>query len=120
MKIRVFILVVAMFAITGCATSGKNFDESGMDKIVDGQTTKQEIEQWFGQPSGTHSGSDGRTAYTYTYAEAQARPESFIPFVGMFVGGTDSEAKTLTVWFDQSQVVDSHGFAQHSSRSGMF
>ncbi|MNE74170.1 hypothetical protein D3C80_1702290 [compost metagenome] len=38
----------------------------------------------------------------YSYYEAKVRPETFIPIVGGFVGGSDSTSNTATLRFDAS------------------
>jgi len=48
---------------------------------------------------------DGSRMITYTWVSAQARPESFIPLVGAFVGGADSESSILQLKFDSDETL---------------
>jgi len=126
MHIRVLTAIVFSIALTGCATShsGKEFDASRVDRIENGETTKSDIVQWFGQPNGrgTHPAPEGGQyeTYTYSYAEANVKAESFIPFVGMFLGGSESESKVLTVYFDDSDQVAQHHFRTQENETSNF
>lgn len=126
MRIRTLTLIMFSAILAGCATSqtGKEFDTSKVDRIEDGETTKSEIVQWFGKPQGrgTHSAPEGDQyeTYTYSYAEGTVKAESYIPFVGMFLGGSESESKVLTVHFDDSDKVAQHHFRTHENETSNF
>jgi outer membrane protein assembly factor BamE (lipoprotein component of BamABCDE complex) len=116
-------LFALAFAIllSGCATVGKDFDAQKADQIVEGQTTKSEVIALLGKPSmtGTSTGGlsvegDYSTYAVYSFAKSQARPETFIPFVGMLVGGVDSESKSLTVFYNEHDVVTATSSNQSS------
>ena len=49
--------------------------------------------------------ADGRTNLTYVYSRVQARPESFIPVVGAFVGGADTYNTSAVLMFDRNGVL---------------
>ena len=83
--------------VTGCASTGQNFDESKVSQIKKGETTEAELTQMFGQPTNRSISSEGTTMLMWTYVEARVKGESFIPFAGAFVGGTTSKQKTLSV-----------------------
>ena len=53
MRIQALTLIVLSAVLAGCATSqtDKELDTSKVERIVDGETTKSEIAQWFGQPT---------------------------------------------------------------------
>ncbi|MDY6823979.1 MAG: outer membrane protein assembly factor BamE [Thermodesulfobacteriota bacterium] len=44
------IVLGAVLLCWGCATVGKDFSSTGVSKIEIGETTKQDIRQWFGPP----------------------------------------------------------------------
>lgn len=115
---RILTLIFLAALATGCATTGHQFDDSKVSRIQDGQTTQQQIEHWFGKPDGVTTNSQGQTGYTYSYAEANTSAASFIPVVGSVVGGTNSQAKTLSVWFNKAGVVTQHGFYKSKGHSG--
>ncbi|HZN40116.1 MAG TPA: hypothetical protein VFD82_15020 [Planctomycetota bacterium] len=90
------LISVACLMLAGCASAGRDFDETKVPNIKVGTTTRVEIEQWFGLPvnrtslSGQPNGAVMR--YTYTYARATW-------------GGASSSGKALIVDFDQKDVV---------------
>jgi outer membrane protein assembly factor BamE (lipoprotein component of BamABCDE complex) len=88
-------LSVPLLAITmalGCAATqmGKDFDITKKDQIVKGQTTKEEVRSWFGEPTGVYEVADGEMwAYQYDYVF------------------TKSEGKNLYITFDKEGKVKS-------------
>ena len=41
----------------------------------------------------------------YTFAETKIRPETFIPYVGAFVGGADTKATSVAFRFDDRGIL---------------
>jgi hypothetical protein len=54
----------------------------------------------------------------YTYIQAQARPESFIPIIGPLVGGADSHFSNVSLTFDRNGVLESYSSTQSQFGSG--
>ncbi|MEK7466697.1 MAG: hypothetical protein AAB074_04710 [Planctomycetota bacterium] len=91
-----------VLALSACASSGRNFDESKVGNIKNGQTTKAEIEQWFGKPGGM-AGVNGATngavqRYTYSYGYSSH-------------GGSRTTAKALVVDFNDKDIVVDNAYS---------
>jgi len=80
-------------------------DQAQVSRFVVGQTTYDQIVAALGQPNAVAVAADGRRAGTYSYVHEHARPETFIPVIGAFVGGADATAQSVTFVFDQSGVL---------------
>ena len=89
-------LVTALF-VSGCASTGTNFDHSKVSQIKKGETTESDLIKMFGEPENRSINSDGVVHLTWMYHESTVKAESFIPYAGAFMGGTRSKAKTLMV-----------------------
>ncbi len=89
----------------GCASAGRNFDDSQVSKIQKGVTTEQDLITMFGQPEQRSMNSEGQTVLTWMYTHGHVNGKSFIPFAGAFMGGTNSESKSLTVTLKDDKVV---------------
>jgi hypothetical protein len=63
-----FVMVLAM--ILGCATSGRKFDTSAVDRMVVGKTTESQVIAMLGTPESITRCSNGIDIYYYTYAES--------------------------------------------------
>jgi len=100
----------AIVLLSGCASTGTNFNQDHVAKIVDGKTTKSQVLEWFGQPNGRNYVSELGEGYTYTYAEAKMNAATFIPFVNIFMGGSTGHSKTLSVYFDETETVVFHSY----------
>lgn len=94
------LLFACLLLIGGCATTGTQIDAGQVKAFERGVTTRAEIESKLGQPNMVQTLPDGRAILTYTYAHAQARVASFIPVVGLFAGGSDVKAQTVSIFLD--------------------
>ena len=107
-------LALSISAI-GCTkqTSG-NQNLSGVsvteiqDRIIEGKTTKAEVKEWLGEPSGITKDKDGNEVWNYSFSnfESQVRAETFIPIVGGLLGGSDTkqENRMLGITFKRGVV----------------
>ncbi|MCL2873153.1 MAG: outer membrane protein assembly factor BamE [Betaproteobacteria bacterium] len=97
---KLAILAIAAMVLIGCASSGVRVTEDQTSTFVKGETTRSQVLQALGDPTSQTKMSDGTRSITYTYAKARARPATFIPIVGIFAGGTDTQASSVTLRFD--------------------
>jgi len=100
---KLFLVLPLAMVLSACASSGRNFDESQVSNIRNGQTTKAEIEAWFGAP-GSHSALNGTTngavlRYIYSYAYASH-------------GGRRSTGKALVVDFNDKGIVVDNAYSE--------
>jgi outer membrane protein assembly factor BamE (lipoprotein component of BamABCDE complex) len=63
----------------------------------------------FGAPNGKSFAENGDEIWTYTYSKTQVNAATYVPVVGLFAGGAQSDSSVLTVTFDRSGVVKSYG-----------
>jgi len=111
---HIFVLALFLSSIAAmlesCATSqqttGRPIDPPTVGRIVDGQTTTDDIITWFGAPTSTSSLGENQL-YIYKYCVSKGSGFS----VGYF-GQTKSEEKCdeLTVTFNKEGKVKAHNF----------
>ena len=101
MKKAALLMLFALISI-GCATHGNKIDTDYASTIKKEVTTETEIRQKLGAPQSVGLDGHGNKTMTYVYAKSQAKAESFIPIVGSFMGGADTESTTLFVIVDSS------------------
>lgn len=92
--------------VAGCASAGVKVDPQVAASFKPGVTTYQDVEQKLGPPTSQMVMSDGSRMIGYTYARTTTRPETFIPFVGAFVGGADTRSQTVQFHFTPTGVLD--------------
>lgn len=97
MKKLLTILFTTSALLVGCASAGKNFNTDNVTKIEKGKTTEADLLQMFGEPQERGLKTGGLKTLTWVYVESTVKGETFIPFAGAFVGGTDVKKKSLTV-----------------------
>ena len=62
----------------------------------------------YGPPNATSFANAQNDIWIYRWARSTARAESFIPYVGAFVGGSDVQKKELVILFNEQNMVVRH------------
>src|SRR3569623_19828 len=93
--LTVFILMA------GCVSSGVQVKPDQLSEFKAGTTTVNDVIAKLGKPTTSMLMSDGTRMMSYSYIHSQARPASFIPVVGVFAGGADSQMATTMFRFDK-------------------
>lgn len=104
-------------ALGACASGGNEVlrqqDANAVNQlIVDGRTTRADVERIYGPPSTTSFADAQNEIWTYRWARATAKGENFIPYVGAFVGGQDVQKKELVILFNAQNVVIRHSMRE--------
>lgn len=97
--------------VAGCYSAGQKriADDSVIQKIQPGKTTKAEVLQLLGRPVSMIMMPDGSEQWLYQYIGSTVRAASFIPVVGLFAGGADTEVHNLQLFIRQDGVVEKLG-----------
>jgi outer membrane protein assembly factor BamE (lipoprotein component of BamABCDE complex) len=82
-----------LFILAGCGTTGENFDESKVDKIIAGSTTAADVKLLLGQPF-RKGIQNGKMVWIYEYNHYHS------------IG--DDTSKDLFITFEDNNVVSSH------------
>ena len=116
--------VVAALSIVlvGCvvAKTGTKIEQSKVDQIKKGVTTRAEIEAWFGTPSSTTTMGDGSRTLFYQYSETKLKNIWVIPIPGPWTpsGSTgEHRQRTLQITLSKNDVVQD--FVSSESGSAM-
>jgi outer membrane protein assembly factor BamE (lipoprotein component of BamABCDE complex) len=104
MKNILHIIALAVL-LCGCASVGRKLDESKVDQIKKGVTTRDQVVQLVGSPDQITRDGFGRVMFQYIYSRATTKPSTFIPIVGAFTGGADVQSQMLMVTFDTNNAV---------------
>jgi len=95
---------IIVFLLSGCSTSGnqnlKNeTPQSLQSKIIKNKTTKTELLTKLGEPDTRTTLDDGNEQWKYFMSNNQFNATAFIPVVGLFTGGSQTQSKTLEIDF---------------------
>jgi outer membrane protein assembly factor BamE (lipoprotein component of BamABCDE complex) len=116
-----FIVTVLFTLPAGCTHHMGNktiTDERAHAKVKEGVTTKQEIQTLFGKPTMVHFTDDNDEIWTYSYSKTSTRKITFVPILGLFFGGTDTQFHTLTVRYGEDGVVKAFGAGEMTGGGG--
>lgn len=113
-------IALSLLLAAGCTTYGTKQITSAeiLSQIEPGKTTQEEVIALLGPPVEVVPIGEGEEIWKYGYTDAQMRPETFIPFVGWMVGGTDWNTHTLNVRLKHG-VVSGIGKARQGGTSGV-
>lgn len=112
------VTVAAAIILSGCASVGREVSSVQMDTLKKGETTTTQAIASLGQPTSVTRTSDGKQIFTYTFAHAQGRPESFIPIVGIFAGGSDVRSSMVMLTFDKNGILQDYTSTQSATGVG--
>jgi len=85
-------IIFVLLMLTGCASSGHKIDQSQIDQIKIGETTKDQMMKMFGSPLSQAYNSDGKLMFIWFYMKAG-------PF------GVSMKQQNLSVLFDDQNKV---------------
>lgn len=120
-KLMATVFIITTLFITGCSTSGnqkiKNETaQSLQSKIIKNKTTKSEIVSKLGEPDTKTTLDDGNEQWRYFMSNNQFNAATFIPVVGLFTGGSQTQSKTLDIEFN-GQTVSKWTFSSENNNS---
>lgn len=104
------VIYLLVLFLTACASAGNmalkdENEKSVAARIVEGQTSKQQIQAMYGPPTQTTFTDGGNEIWTYRYAYATPKAVNFVPIIGIFAGGADVQSKELVVMFNKDNIV---------------
>jgi outer membrane protein assembly factor BamE (lipoprotein component of BamABCDE complex) len=85
--------------LSACASSGHKVNPTAISQFENGKTTYEQVIAALGAPTTDVIASDGKRTFIYSYAEYKTRPETFIPYIGAFVGGSDVASSAVIFKF---------------------
>lgn len=96
---------VLAVSLAGCASSGVRVNEQHLNSLEPGKSTLAETVSLLGAPTTRIRNADGTTTIMYVYAEAQTKAATFIPIVGLFAGGVDTNTSSVMLQFDKDGIL---------------
>ncbi len=115
---RFLTMLITTIILTSCMSYGTKVDQEKVSKFVKGKTTYSEVVQQLGKPTDQTVNSDGTKTLTYHYMQHQMDAASFIPYVGLFVGGSQTESTTVILNFDKNSVLVDYSASEGGANIG--
>ena len=112
-------LAVAAVLLSGCASVGRKLDQTSVDKIQKGITTREQVLQLIGSPEQISKNSAGEVTFQYLYTRASAKAATFIPIVGVFAGGANVQTQSVSISFGADGVVKDVVSSYGATETGM-
>ncbi len=109
---RHLFVLFAVLALTACASYGTKVEQEKLSQFVKGKTTYAEVIRELGKPTQNTINGDGTRTITYMYAQSQVKAANFIPFVGSFLGGAESENTTVVLNFDKKNILTNYSASE--------
>ncbi|OAT20216.1 putative lipoprotein [Buttiauxella gaviniae ATCC 51604] len=118
-KFIIVLLTISTFSVVGCSSSGnqslKNENQASLQtKLIKNKTTKSDIVREFGSPTSTTTNDESGDIYLYDMNNSKMNALNFVPVVGMFIGNTTAESRTLSIVFNKNDTVKNWSFSSHN------
>lgn len=97
---KTMIALSFVIALTSCASHGNKIDRNYASTIQKGVTTENDVIAKMGQPTSKGYNSEGHRTLTYLHVSTRTKASTFIPVVGLFTGGADTESTILVINID--------------------
>lgn len=109
---------VLALGLAGCVSGGnevlKSQDAATVDlNIIDGTTTRAEVESIYGPPSHVSFVNERNEIWTYRWGRASPQGQNFIPIFGAFTRAVDVKKKELVIMFNERNVVIRHSMKEN-------
>lgn len=113
------LILTSMLMLAACASSGTKVDQQTFNAFEKGKSTCAEVRQRLGNPTQSAVRDNGDVVLGYAYSAAQAHPENFIPVVGAFVRGYDTEQTVALFKCNSKDVLIKTAYLQGGQGTGM-
>lgn len=104
--------------MSGCVATGTKIDQGRLGEVEKGRTTYAEVVRLYGKPNQVLLREDGTRQASFTYAQTQVNPLSFLPMVGMFVRRGSTEHTSTVFEFDAQGVLVGYSSMQGETVTG--
>lgn len=111
--------VLAAVVLAGCMSAGMDVKPEQTQSFQPGKTTRGEIEAALGRPNVVKNLSDGTTSLIYQHVDVRVRGETFIPFIGGLIGGSDVRTNEVTFNIDKNGLFESTSSATTEQGASM-
>jgi outer membrane protein assembly factor BamE (lipoprotein component of BamABCDE complex) len=103
--------------LVGCASYGSKIDRNYAASIKKGVTTEEQVIKKMGSPMSIGLSANGQKTLTYMHVASQVKASTFIPIVGLFAGGADTQTTMLIITINQATgIVENWTYNQSDSK----
>jgi len=113
------VMVMSALVMVGCASTGHKIDQSAVGRIQNGVTTKAEVISLIGSPEMITKKGNGDEVFVYHYTRSSVKPATFIPYIGAFIGGADTQHQMTNVTFGPNGIVKDYSNTQGGMETNM-
>jgi outer membrane protein assembly factor BamE (lipoprotein component of BamABCDE complex) len=104
---KILLVLILAVSLVGCSSSGKITNSSYVSKVAAVGRSKSQVKEALGKPRSVALTNEGQEMWVYMNANVKRNPISYIPVVGVLLGGADTETTTLRITFDENgNVID--------------
>ena len=108
-----------LLSLASCVSVGRKLDQASVEKIKKGETTKEQVLKLIGSPEQVTTLYTGDTVWSYHFFRATAKAVNFVPVVGAFTGGANTQNQMLSLTFGSDGIVknimSTHGYTESDS-----
>lgn len=91
-------LLALVLLVSGCASVGRKIDPAAASQIKNGQNMA-DVRGLIGAPDQVTRDGNGNETWMYLYSRASVKGATFVPIVGAFAGGVNTQNQSVVVVF---------------------
>ncbi len=126
-KFYILVALLSSALLTSCASKsghqflGKMSNQEISNRLIKGQTTKEEVKIMFGDPSDVDLLPDGKENWVYSYVRSADKLVNYVPYANLVYNGTNDNIKKLKLLFTTSGVLEFFAFSnsQGETKNGL-
>jgi hypothetical protein len=119
-KLKALLLVsIIPVLLTGCATNIGNRNTTDIGRFMNlekNTSTKNDVYTEFGQPHDVNYIANNESFWTYYYTKMEMSGATFVPFIGLVAGGSNTDTTVTDFYFDRDAVftkISSQNFTKY-------
>lgn len=93
------VMLVCLISCSAPVKQGAEFDDRHVENIVKGETTKQQLIQWFGEPSIKSTVSENEEKWVYSFTRGKVTS-------GLFKTKSEIKTKILDLYLKEDVVIN--------------
>jgi hypothetical protein len=89
--------VLMALAGSGCVSAGRRIDADKLAQIVNGESTRADVERLLGKPTMITEMNGGGAMLMYSHLRYRSDPQNVVPILALLAGGGSTKSETVMI-----------------------
>lgn len=102
---KAIMAILTLGVLFGCASTGTLLTQEQINQLKIGETTYDQAVAILGEPQDIDLDAEGNRILVYIHQKSTAKAVNFVPILGSFAGGVDTETSKTKLIFGKDGVL---------------